>query len=128
MSLRNTHRAAKKTYVEYDGSDNGDDNDDDEASQPPVKKSRGKKQEKSKSSSSIDHSTPDDEELTSPEDASKRMDNSDDELRDNELDDEREELTNFEAGQVLKVHCQDFMCHKKFTIDFGRYTFELCQL
>lgn len=34
--------------------------------------------------------------------------------------DETEETT-FETGQIMKVYVQDFMCHHKLTIDFGRH-------
>ena len=35
-----------------------------------------------------------------------------------EIEDEAEE--SFEAGIILSVDVQDFMCHKRFTISFGR--------
>ena len=34
--------------------------------------------------------------------------------------DETEETT-FETGQIMRVFVQDFMCHNKLTIDFGRH-------
>ena len=32
-----------------------------------------------------------------------------------------DELTEFETGQILMVYCENFMCHHKLTIDFGRH-------
>jgi hypothetical protein len=40
---------------------------------------------------------------------------------DEEEDDPEEDLTELETGQIMRVHCQDFMCHHKFTLDFGRH-------
>jgi hypothetical protein len=36
-------------------------------------------------------------------------------------DDPEEDLTELETGQIMRVYCQDFMCHSKMTIDFGRH-------
>jgi hypothetical protein len=40
----------------------------------------------------------------------------------NDFDEEEEEDENviFEAGMVLKVHMENFMCHSKFTVTLGR--------
>ena len=35
-------------------------------------------------------------------------------------DDEEEDSTIFEAGMILKVHMENFMCHSKFTIALGK--------
>ena len=32
-----------------------------------------------------------------------------------------DQFTEFEAGQIIRVYVQDFMCHHKLTIDFGRH-------
>jgi hypothetical protein len=34
---------------------------------------------------------------------------------------ENDELHPFETGQILKVYVEDFMCHKRMTVDFGRH-------
>lgn len=42
------------------------------------------------------------------------------------MDDEEEEdgtgrTTPYEAGQIMKVYVENFMCHRKFHIDLGRH-------
>jgi hypothetical protein len=37
-----------------------------------------------------------------------------------ELDIPEEEATVFEAGMILRVHMEQFMCHTKFTMQFGK--------
>lgn len=32
-----------------------------------------------------------------------------------------DEKADFESGQILRVYCENFMCHRKFTVDFGRH-------
>jgi hypothetical protein len=40
---------------------------------------------------------------------------------DDEEENDEDEVKDFETGQIMKVFMQDFMCHKKFSIDFGRW-------
>lgn len=37
-----------------------------------------------------------------------------------EEENEEEDNTTFEAGMILKVHMENFMCHSKFTITLGK--------
>ena len=50
-------------------------------------------------------------------------DDNDEELAAEEGDiyQDEDELTEFETGQIMRVFVQDFMCHHKLTIDFGRH-------
>jgi len=36
-------------------------------------------------------------------------------------DDETGRTTPYEAGQIMKVYVENFMCHRKFHIDLGRH-------
>lgn len=43
------------------------------------------------------------------------------EIEEDEVEEEEEEDdTIFEAGMILKVHMENFMCHSKFTITLGK--------
>ena len=42
-------------------------------------------------------------------------------LNDIDIYEDKDELTEFETGQIMRVFVQDFMCHHKLTIDFGRH-------
>jgi hypothetical protein len=40
---------------------------------------------------------------------------------DDEDDEQVDESKVFETGQIIKIHVENFMCHRKFTMDFGRH-------
>ena len=40
---------------------------------------------------------------------------------DDEDDEQVDESKVFETGQIKKIHMENFMCHRKFTMDFGRH-------
>jgi hypothetical protein len=42
-------------------------------------------------------------------------------MEDENIYKDEDALTEFEAGQIMRVYVQDFMCHHKLTIDFGRH-------
>lgn len=42
-------------------------------------------------------------------------------VEDMDISQDKDELTEFETGQIMRVFVQDFMCHHKLTIDFGRH-------
>jgi hypothetical protein len=53
--------------------------------------------------------------------ASTRPDVSDVSEDDYEGDEGEEDLSELETGQVIRVYVQDFMCHNKLTVEFGRH-------
>jgi hypothetical protein len=57
--------------------------------------------------------------------ASGRRDDDDDDDEDEDGDDGdddgEEDLSELETGQVMRVYVQDFMCHNKLTVEFGRH-------
>mmetsp|Transcript_12716 Transcript_12716/g.12359 ORF Transcript_12716/g.12359 Transcript_12716/m.12359 type:complete len:1152 (-) Transcript_12716:632-4087(-) len=53
--------------------------------------------------------------------ASSRPDASDVSEDDYEGDEGEEDLSELETGQVMRVYVQDFMCHNKLTVEFGRH-------
>lgn len=40
---------------------------------------------------------------------------------DDENEDDIDESKIYETGQIIRISVENFMCHRKFTMDFGRH-------
>jgi structural maintenance of chromosomes protein 6 len=117
---RQRRATANRNYTEDSGSDN-------ETEPKKRKTSGGKKQMKRNTNDSDDENTPPESGPSQKRSRSGAQSQSqepdsmlDDELEYEEEEIPAEELEDLETGQIMRVFVQDFMCHHKLTVEFGR--------
>jgi hypothetical protein len=104
MSARAGRTASKRSYTQNSGSESEGAAEEDAFS--PVKKAKTQRRPRVVRRDSED------------EDSANSVDGNDE----NELNDVLDgKNIPFEAGQIMTVSVQNFMCHRKFTMNFGRH-------